>query len=63
MEGWSWFGRQNVPHFTIRSVQVCSEASTLETAVLDGIVARDPERYLAWLSSLGYFDFTSNEHN
>ena len=33
------------------------------TANLDRIVARDPERYLAWLSSMGYFYFTTNEHN
>lgn len=33
------------------------------TANLDRIVARDPERYLAWLSSMGYFYFTSSEHN
>lgn len=30
---------------------------------LDMIVARDPERYLAWLSTMGYFYFTMNAHN
>lgn len=33
------------------------------TANLDRIVAQNPERYLAWLSSMGYFYFTSVEHN
>lgn len=55
MVGWSWFGRLNVPQFTSGSVQMFPKAGTLETAVLDGIVVRDPERYLAWLSSMGYF--------
>lgn len=32
-------------------------------AILDDIVARDPERYLAWLSTMGYFYFTVNAHN
>ena len=32
-------------------------------AILDNIVARDPERYLAWLSTMGYFYFTTNDHN
>ena len=30
---------------------------------LDRIVARDPERYLAWLSTMGYFYFTMKDHN
>ena len=33
------------------------------TEALDNIVARDPERYLAWLSSMGYFYFTMKNHN
>lgn len=33
------------------------------TAILDNIVARDPERYLAWLSTMGYFYFTMSDHN
>ena len=33
------------------------------TTVLDSIVARDPERYLAWLSTMGYFHFTTDIHN
>lgn len=33
------------------------------TTILDNIVARDPERYLAWLSTMGYFYFTMNDHN
>lgn len=32
-------------------------------ALLDSIVARDPERYLAWLSTKGYSYFTMNDHN
>lgn len=40
--------------------QVISEKIT---AILDNIVARDPERYLAWLSTMGYFYFTLNDHN
>lgn len=47
-------------HFTSGSVQMFPKAGTSETAVLDGIVVRDPERYLAWLSSMGYFYFTTN---
>ena len=31
--------------------------------ILDSIVARDPERYLAWLSTMGYFHFTTDVHN
>lgn len=31
--------------------------------ILDNIVARDPERYLAWLSTMGYFYFMTNDHN
>ena len=37
--------------------------SEIMTRVLDDIVTRDPERYLAWLSSMGYFHFTTIEHN
>ena len=33
------------------------------TAILDDIVSRDPERYLAWLSTMGYFYFTMKDHN
>ena len=33
------------------------------TAMLDNIVARDPERYLAWLTTMGYFYFTMSDHN
>ena len=33
------------------------------TEILDNIVARDPERYLAWLSTMGYFYFTMSSHN
>ena len=33
------------------------------TTILDNIVARDPERYLAWLSTMGYFHFTMYAHN
>ena len=33
------------------------------TEILDSIVARDPERYLAWLSIMGYFYFTMKDHN
>lgn len=33
------------------------------TATLDKIVARDPERYLAWLTTMGYFYFTMSDHN
>ena len=33
------------------------------TAMLDRIVARDPERYLAWLTTMGYFYFTMSDHN
>ena len=39
------------------------DSSENDTAVLDGIVARDPERYLAWLSTMGYFHFTTDVHN
>ena len=38
----------------------CSESIT---AMLDRIVARDPERYLAWLTTMGYFYFTMSDHN
>ena len=38
----------------------CSESMT---AMLDRIVARDPERYLAWLTTMGYFYFTMSDHN
>lgn len=34
-----------------------------EIAKLDNIVDRDPERYLAWLSSMGYFYFRSSGYN
>lgn len=33
------------------------------TETLDNIVAQHPERYLAWLSTMGYFYFTMNDHN
>ena len=33
------------------------------TAILDNIVARDPERFLAWLSTMGYLYFTMKDHN
>ena len=33
------------------------------TETLDMIVAQDPERYLAWLSTMGFVYFTKNEHN
>ena len=33
------------------------------TETLDKIIALDPERYLAWLSAMGYYYFTSDEHN
>lgn len=39
------------------------DASENVTSILDNIVARDPERYLAWLSTMGYFYFTTNRHN
>ena len=38
-------------------------ASENVTETLDNIVARDPERYLAWLSTMGYFYFTMSDHN
>ena len=38
-------------------------ASENVTTILDSIVARDPERYLAWLSTMGYFHFTTDVHN
>ena len=38
-------------------------ASENVTTILDGIVAQDPERYLAWLSTMGYFHFTTDVHN
>ena len=33
------------------------------TAILDSIVGRDPGRYLAWLSTMGYFHFTTKDYN
>ena len=39
------------------------DASENITATLDNIVARDPERYLAWLSNMGYFYFRMYDHN
>ena len=39
------------------------EVSESITAILDEIVARNPERYLAWLSTMGYFYFTMIDHN
>lgn len=39
------------------------DASEDITETLDNIVARDPERYLAWLSTMGYFYFTMSRHN
>ena len=33
------------------------------TGILDSIVARDPEQYLAWLSTMGYFFFKLKDHN
>ena len=39
------------------------DVSDDSTTILDNIVARDPERYLAWLSTMGYFYFTTNDHN
>ena len=39
------------------------DASEHTTSILDNIVARDPERYLAWLSTMGYFYFTTDHHN
>ena len=33
------------------------------TEILDNIVARDPERYLAWLSTMGYFYFMTDGHH
>ena len=39
------------------------DASEDITETLDNIVARDPERYLAWLSTMGYFYFTMSSHN
>ena len=39
------------------------DASENITETLDNIVARDPERYLAWLSTMGYFYFTMSDHN
>ena len=39
------------------------DASENSTTVLDSIIARDPERYLAWLSTMGYFHFTTDVHN
>ena len=38
-------------------------ASETITAILDSIVAQDPQRYLAWLSTMGYFYFTTYDHN
>ncbi|CAD6581610.1 MAG: hypothetical protein ASARMPRED_000654 [Alectoria sarmentosa] len=47
------------------SIEGIGQQDPLEnvTAILDNIVARDPERYLAWLSTMGYFYFTTNDHN
>ena len=39
------------------------DSSEALTAMLDNIVARDPERYLAWLTTMGYFYFTMRDHN
>ena len=39
------------------------DASENVTAILDSIVAQDPERYLAWLSTMGYYYFTTEDHN
>ena len=39
------------------------DASEDISTILDGIIARDPERYLAWLSTMGYFHFTTDDHN
>lgn len=39
------------------------DASENTKSIFDNIVARDPERYLAWLSTMGYFYFTTNHHN
>lgn len=39
------------------------DATESVAKILDSIVARDPERYLAWLSSMGYFYFTTDIHN
>ena len=39
------------------------DASENIATTLDSIVARDPERYLAWLSTMGYFHFTTDRHN
>ena len=39
------------------------DSSESLTAMLDNIVARDPERYLAWLTTMGYFYFTMSDHN
>ena len=33
------------------------------TEMLDQIVAQDPERYLAWLSTMGYYYFKTDIHN
>lgn len=39
------------------------DASENIKETLDNIIARDPERYLAWLSTMGYFYFTMSSHN
>ena len=39
------------------------DATESVTTIIDSIVARDPERYLAWLSTMGYFHFTTDIHN
>lgn len=39
------------------------KASEYITETLDNTIARNPERYLAWLSTMGYFYFTMSDHN
>lgn len=53
-------GRLAAQDFEGRGQQDVSERIT---TILDNIVARDPERYLAWLSNMGYFYFTMYDHN
>ena len=38
-------------------------ASEDPTTILDSIIARDPERYLAWLSTMGYFHYATDVDN
>ena len=39
------------------------DSSEAITTMLDNIVKRDPERYLAWLTTMGYVYFKMSDHN